>query len=91
MVIRYVVTNLQQQQPSQIVASILAKVNRSKPSSPVPQASDNFMIPPLPPSPIRQFSVDLQDQENARLEKFGKLLSGPTTDLGMVLILSTDY
>ena len=26
--------------------------------------------------------LELQDHENARLEKFGKILAGPTTDLG---------
>jgi len=65
----------------------LAKVNRSKSSSPVPVPDNNsggnngYMLPPMPPSPIRTVSCDINDQENSRLERFGKLLSGPTTDL----------
>jgi len=39
------------------------------------------LSPPRPPSPIRTIPCDFQDHENSRLEKFGKLLSGPTTDL----------
>ena len=46
------------------------------------------MLPPQPPSPIRQSAAELGDQENARLEKFGKLLSGPTTDLDQLRKLS---
>ncbi|XP_057297209.1 TBC1 domain family member 22B-like isoform X2 [Hydractinia symbiolongicarpus] len=67
----------------------LAKVNRSKPSSPtIPNEPEDFLAPPLPHSPIRQVPADFQDQENARLEKFGKLLSGPTTDLDQLRKLS---
>lgn len=38
--------------------------------------------PPKPPSPIRAVKLEFQDQEIHKLEKFGKLLAGPNTDLG---------
>ena len=66
----------------------LGKSNRSKGdqtnSSATSEAKNenNFLYPPQPPSPIRNVSLDLQDQENSRMEKFGKVLAGPTTDLG---------
>merc|ERR1712013_127669 len=69
----------------------LAKVNRNKSSgeSSIPQNNNNkgsvegsvSMSPPRPTSPIRTIPCDYKDHENSRLEKFGKLLSGPTTDL----------
>ena len=69
----------------------LAKVNRNKSSgeSSIPQNINNkgsvegsvSMSPPRPTSPIRTIPCDYKDHENSRLEKFGKLLSGPTTDL----------
>ena len=58
----------------------------SPPLSQSPEPPD-ILQAPEPPSPIRQMKIDLQDQENARLEKFGKLLAGPTTDLGKTLLL----
>ena len=56
------------------------QTNSSAPSE--VKNENNFLYPPQPPSPIRNVSLDLQDQESARMEKFGKLLAGPTTDLG---------
>jgi len=46
------------------------------------------LYPPQPPSPIRHMTLDLQDQESTRLEKFGKILAGPTTDLDHLRKLS---
>ena len=34
---------------------------------------------------MRHVKMDLDDQENARMEKFGKLLAGPVTDLGKIV------
>uniref|UniRef100_A0A7M6DPU5 Rab-GAP TBC domain-containing protein n=1 Tax=Clytia hemisphaerica TaxID=252671 RepID=A0A7M6DPU5_9CNID len=69
----------------------LGKGNRGKQTTPAalsqapPQrqlSGENYIHAPQPHSPIRMSNIsDLQDQENSRLEKFGKLLSGPTTDL----------
>ena len=42
--------------------------------------------PPKPPSPIRAVKLEFQDQEIHKLEKFGKLLAGPNTDLGKNII-----
>ena len=71
---------------------LLGKGNRGKQTAPAalsqapPQrqhSNENYIHAPQPHSPIRTSNIsDLQDQENSRLEKFGKLLSGPTTDLG---------
>lgn len=70
----------------------LGKGNKNRHSSPVPMpassSGDNYAHPPQPHSPIRNTVPDLQDQENARLEKFGKLLSGPTTDLDQLRKMS---
>ena len=38
-----------------------------------------------PVIPIKSFKLDMQDQELIKLEKFGKLLAGPNTSLGMLL------
>lgn len=75
----------------------LGKSNRSKGdqtnSSATSEAKNenNFLYPPQPPSPIRNVSLDLQDQENSRMEKFGKVLAGPTTDLGDVFFVFTIF
>ena len=60
---------------------MLAKV-QSRNLSPENEPTNSYSIPPLPPSPIHQSCADMKDQENSRLEKFGKILAGPTTDLG---------
>lgn len=44
--------------------------------------------PPKPPSPIRAVKLEFQDQEIHKLEKFGKLLAGPNTDLEAIRKLS---
>ena len=44
---------------------------------------------PKPPSPIRAVKLEFQDQEIHKLEKFGKLLAGPNTDLGKHAFISS--
>eukprot|EP00794_Sanderia_malayensis_P006150 gene6150-6856_t len=65
------------------LSETIAKATKGKLSPPPPVSHDNpgIMQAPRPQSPIRQMKSELQDQENIRLEKFGKLLAGPTTDL----------
>ncbi|XP_032234727.2 TBC1 domain family member 22B [Nematostella vectensis] len=43
---------------------------------------------PRPPSPIRSVRLEFQEQEIYKLEKFGKLLAGPNTDLEAIRKLS---
>ncbi|XP_031561928.1 TBC1 domain family member 22B-like isoform X2 [Actinia tenebrosa] len=43
---------------------------------------------PRPPSPIQAVKLEVMDQEIYKLEKFGKLLAGPNTDLEAVRKLS---
>ena len=63
---------------------VSAKATKGKLSPPPPHSPQqkDILQAPEPPSPIRQKKFELHDQENTRLEKFGKLLAGPTTDLG---------
>ena len=66
--------------------SFAAKATKGK-LSPPPSSSpvkSDIIQAPQPPSPIRQMKLELQDHENARLEKFGKILAGPATDLGLL-------
>ena len=37
---------------------------------------------PLPLPPHAEIQLELQEQEMLKLERFGKILAGPTTDLG---------
>ena len=38
---------------------------------------------PLPLPPHAEIQLELQEQEMLKLERFGKILAGPTTDLGI--------
>uniref|UniRef100_T2M4P9 TBC1 domain family member 22B n=1 Tax=Hydra vulgaris TaxID=6087 RepID=T2M4P9_HYDVU len=64
----------------------LAKVHGNRNLSPENELPYSF--PPQPPSPIHQSSADMKDQENSRLEKFGKMLAGPITDIDQLRKLS---
>lgn len=50
---------------------------QSTPSSP----STDLTIDPLPLPPHAEIQLELQEQEMLKLERFGKLLAGPNTDL----------
>ena len=69
----------------------IGKNNRGK-STPSPPALQNegpeLMSAPQPHSPIRQMKPEFDDQENSRMERFGKLLAGPVTDLDQLRKLS---
>ncbi len=69
-----------------ILFLLIAKATKGKLSPPPPVDNREILQAPEPHSPIRQMKMELQDQENARLERFGKVLAGPTTDLGKGLI-----
>ncbi|XP_065066670.1 TBC1 domain family member 22B-like isoform X2 [Rhopilema esculentum] len=72
------------------LSETIAKATKNR-FSPPPSASPEpaeIMQPPTPHSPIRQVKAELQDQESARLERFGKLLAGPTTDMDQLQKLS---
>ena len=60
--------------------------NQSSLSSSSKSSTQSSTPPPVqsprPPSPIRAVKLEFQDQEIHKLEKFGKLLAGPNTDLG---------
>lgn len=60
--------------------------NQAAASKPAPQAPPPQHHPiqsPRPPSPIRAVKLEFHDQEILKLEKFGKLLAGPNTELGV--------
>ena len=59
--------------------------SKSVSHAPAPQPHP---VPPRPPSPIRAVKLEFQDQEIYKLEKFGKLLAGPNTDLGTCVLTS---
>ena len=42
---------------------------------------------PLPLPPHAEIQLELQEQEMLKLERFGKLLAGPNTDLGKTYYL----
>lgn len=62
----------------------------SKSSKKSPPSSSSPPPPPAqiprPPSPLRAVKLEFMEQEIYKLEKFGKLLAGPNTDLGKSLI-----
>lgn len=58
--------------------------SKSTSQSPPPPPAQS----PRPPSPIRAVKLEFQDQEIHKLEKFGKLLAGPNTDLDAIRKLS---
>ena len=60
------------------------QASSSKSSAHSPPPPPVNLQSPKPPSPIRAVKLEFQDQEIYKLEKFGKLLSGPNTDLGNV-------
>ncbi|XP_074609684.1 TBC1 domain family member 22A-like isoform X3 [Acropora palmata] len=66
--------------------------NQSSLSSSSKPSTQSSTLPPVqsprPPSPIRAVKLEFQDQEIHKLEKFGKLLAGPNTDLDAVRKLS---
>lgn len=72
------------------LSETIAKATKGKLSPPVPVSPEHkeVMQPPRAPSPIRQITSGLQDQDNTRLEKFGKILAGPTTDLDQLRKIS---
>jgi len=72
------------------LSETIAKATKGKLSPPPPHSPQqkDILQAPEPPSPIRQKKFELHDQENTRLEKFGKLLAGPTTDLDQLRKLS---
>ena len=58
------------------------QASSSKSSAHSPPPPPVNLQSPKPPSPIRAVKLEFQDQEIYKLEKFGKLLAGPNTDLG---------
>lgn len=63
-----------------------ASSSKSSANSPPPPPVN--LQSPKPPSPIRAVKLEFQDQEIYKLEKFGKLLAGPNTDLDAIRKLS---
>lgn len=47
-----------------------------------PSSYGDPIVQPLPLSPHAEIQLELQEQEMLKLERFGKLLAGPNTDLG---------
>ena len=45
-------------------------------------SSKETTVEPLPLPPHAEMQLELQEQEMLKLERFGKILAGPNTDLG---------
>ena len=81
----HIITTLEHHHSNHHHNSVVLSANDAKPKQ-TPSSSNKertVQAKPLPLPPHAEIQLELQEQEMLKLERFGKVLAGPNTDLGI--------